>query len=175
MATPSSTSALPQSTLLPSRTALAGLLDGVAEPLLLFDDLGRLSFCNREAMRLLGAEPGLSVAQLEAVLGAFCRRFEGHYLDGLIGSWPQVREEYVRRSPLSWCTDIDVPALILQGSADIVVPPGGSRAMATSLLQLGRDVEYHEFPGEGHGWRRRATVRDSMMLTERFLERVLSR
>ena len=70
MATPSSTSALPQSTLLPSRTALAGLLDGVAEPLLLFDDLGRLSFCNREAMRLLGAEPGLTAAQLEAVLGA---------------------------------------------------------------------------------------------------------
>ena len=35
------------------------LLDGVDEPLLLFDDLGRLSFGNRAAMRLLGAEPGL--------------------------------------------------------------------------------------------------------------------
>ncbi|HMO46112.1 MAG TPA: PAS domain S-box protein [Rubrivivax sp.] len=56
--------------LLPPRTALASLLDGVAEPLLLFDDLGRTSFCNREAMRLLGAEPGLSVVQLETVLGA---------------------------------------------------------------------------------------------------------
>jgi len=60
----------PPSALLPSRAALAGLLDGVAEPLLLFDDLGRVSFCNREAMRLLGAEPGLSVVQLEAALGA---------------------------------------------------------------------------------------------------------
>ncbi len=60
----------PPPALLPSRTALASLLDGVAEPLLLFDDLGRASFCNREAMRLLGAEPGLSVVQLEAVLGA---------------------------------------------------------------------------------------------------------
>ena len=123
---------------------------------------------------LAGAAVSFGVCDLVA-LQESTYRFEGHYLDGLIGSWPQVREEYVRRSPLSWCTDIDVPALILQGSADIVVPPGGSRAMATSLLQLGRDVEYHEFPGEGHGWRRSATVRDSMMLTERFLERVLSR
>ena len=50
------------------RAALASLLDGVDEPLLLFDDLGRLSFCNRAAMRTLGAEPGLTTAQLAAVL-----------------------------------------------------------------------------------------------------------
>ncbi len=59
----------PPSALLPSRAALASLLDGVDEPLLLFDDLGRLSFCNRAAMRTLGAEPGLTTAQLAAVLG----------------------------------------------------------------------------------------------------------
>ena len=59
----------PPSALLPSRTALASLLDGVDEPLLLFDDLGRLNFCNRAAMRGLGAEPGLATAQLAAVLG----------------------------------------------------------------------------------------------------------
>ena len=38
--------------------------------MLLFDDLGRLSFCNRAAMRALGAEPGLSTRQLAAALGA---------------------------------------------------------------------------------------------------------
>ena len=57
------------SALLPSRAALATLLDGVDEPLLLFDDLGSLSFCNRAAMRLLGAEPGLSATQLDMMLG----------------------------------------------------------------------------------------------------------
>ena len=60
----------PPSALLPSRAALASLLDSIDEPLLLFDDLGRLNFCNRAAMRSLGAEPGLSPAQLAAVLGA---------------------------------------------------------------------------------------------------------
>jgi PAS domain S-box-containing protein len=59
----------PPSALLPSRAALATLLDGVDDPLLLFDDLGRLSFGNRAAMRTLGAEPGLGVAQLQAMLG----------------------------------------------------------------------------------------------------------
>ena len=59
----------PPSALLPSRAALASLLDGVDDPLLLFDDLGRSSFCNRAAMRALGAEPGLGAAQLAAVLG----------------------------------------------------------------------------------------------------------
>ena len=65
----SSTADLPPSALMPSRAALASLLDGVDEPLLLFDDLGRLSFCNRAAMRNLGAEPGLAGKQLAAVLG----------------------------------------------------------------------------------------------------------
>ena len=60
----------PPSALLPSRAALATLLDAVDDPLLLFDDLGRMSFCNRAAMRALGAEPGLSTRQLAAALGA---------------------------------------------------------------------------------------------------------
>ena len=59
----------PPSALLPSRAALATLLDAIDDPLLLFDDLGRLSFCNRAAMRTLGAEPGLGVAQLQPMLG----------------------------------------------------------------------------------------------------------
>jgi len=54
---------------LPSRSALAALLDGADEPLLLFDALARLSFCNRAAMRALGAEPGPGVAQLAPLLG----------------------------------------------------------------------------------------------------------
>ncbi|MCU0966227.1 MAG: PAS domain-containing protein, partial [Burkholderiaceae bacterium] len=65
----SSTAESPPSALLPPRAALATLLDAVDDPLLLFDDLGRLSFGNRAAMRALGAEPGLGVAQLQPVLG----------------------------------------------------------------------------------------------------------
>ncbi len=59
----------PPSALLPSRAALATLLDGVDDALLLFDELGSLSFCNRAAMRLLGAEPGLAAEEGVAMLG----------------------------------------------------------------------------------------------------------
>ncbi len=55
--------------MLPSRAALATLLDGADDALLLIDDLGNLSFCNRAAMRRLRAEPGQSSAQMAAVLG----------------------------------------------------------------------------------------------------------
>ena len=48
----------PPSALQPSRAALAALLDGIDDALLLVDDVGNLSFCNRAAMRRLGAEPG---------------------------------------------------------------------------------------------------------------------
>jgi dipeptidyl aminopeptidase/acylaminoacyl peptidase len=32
-------------------------------------------------------------------------------------------------------------------------------------------VEYHEYAGEGHGWRRGATVVDELERIERFLTR----
>jgi hypothetical protein len=65
MPTRSSIAQSPPSALLPSRAALATLLDAAEDPLLLFDDLGRLSFGNRAAMRALGAEPGLGVVNTE--------------------------------------------------------------------------------------------------------------
>ena len=68
------------SALLPSRAALAALLDGTDEPLLLFDDLGQLSFCNRAAMRQLRAEPGQGASQLQAVLGTAAAAWLGELL-----------------------------------------------------------------------------------------------
>ncbi|MEO7854860.1 MAG: PAS domain S-box protein [Rubrivivax sp.] len=55
---------------MPSRATLAALLDGAGEPLLLFDDLGQLAFCNQAAMRQLRVEPGQGAAQLLEALGA---------------------------------------------------------------------------------------------------------
>jgi PAS domain S-box-containing protein len=54
----------------PSRAGMAALLDAVDDALLLVDAVGNLGFCNRAAMRRLGAEPGQGLAQLAPVLGA---------------------------------------------------------------------------------------------------------
>ena len=55
-------SLLPRPTSLPSNAQLTALLDGVDELLLLVDARQRLSFCNRRAHRLLGCEPGQTLA-----------------------------------------------------------------------------------------------------------------
>jgi PAS domain S-box-containing protein len=54
----------------PSRAGIAALLDAVDDALLLVDAVGNLGFCNRAAMRRLGAEPGQGLAQLVPTLGA---------------------------------------------------------------------------------------------------------
>ncbi len=49
---------------------MAALLDAVDDALLLVDAVGNLGFCNRAAMRQLGAEPGQGLAQLVPALGS---------------------------------------------------------------------------------------------------------
>lgn len=101
-------------------------------------------------------------------------RFEAHYLHNLIGPWPEDRVEYISRSPVSWSGEIDLPLLVLQGATDYVVPPQSWRRLATTLMTAGVDVEYHEYPDEGHGWKRDATIRDTLHLSERFVDRILA-
>lgn len=45
----------------------------------------------------------------------------------------------------------NLPAYILAGAGDTVVPPEHSRNMTAELRKLGCPVEYREYPGVGHG------------------------
>ena len=49
-------------------------------------------------------------------------RFEAHYLQSLIGVLPAAAERYGQRSPINHAAAIAAPLLVLQGSADRVVP-----------------------------------------------------
>jgi dipeptidyl aminopeptidase/acylaminoacyl peptidase len=55
-----------------------------------------------------------------------------------------------------------------------VVPPEQSRLIATKLKARGIDVALHEFAGEGHGFRRAATIAAVLKAELAFLRRVLS-
>ncbi len=46
---------------------------------------------------------------------------------------------------------LNLPAYILSGAADVVVPPEHSRQMADQMRAQGCTVEYREYPGVGHG------------------------
>jgi dipeptidyl aminopeptidase/acylaminoacyl peptidase len=98
-------------------------------------------------------------------------RFEKHYLDSIVGPLPEAVDRYRAHSPLSVVEQITAPLLILQGDADVVVPPAQSQMIADRLRALGRTVELHMYAGEGHGWGKPETVIDELERTEDFLRR----
>jgi len=54
-----------------------------------------------------------------------------------------------------------------------VVPPEQSRMIVTRLKSRGIDVAYHEFAGEGHGFRKAETIVAVLEAELAFLQRVL--
>ncbi|WP_408744696.1 prolyl oligopeptidase family serine peptidase [Acetobacter fabarum] len=99
-------------------------------------------------------------------------KFEARYLDGLVGPWPESEAVYVARSPLSVASRIRAPVLLLQGMEDKVVPPSQAHAMAAALRTAGTPCTLHEFPGEGHGFRQEATIRQAWTMELAFYGRV---
>ncbi|WP_230975533.1 prolyl oligopeptidase family serine peptidase [Acetobacter garciniae] len=99
-------------------------------------------------------------------------KFESRYLDGLIGPWPQAESLYLARSPLSVAARISAPVLLLQGMEDKVVPPSQAHAMARALHAVGTPCHLREFPGEGHGFRKEATIRTALEEELAFYGRV---
>ena len=67
------------------------------------------------------------------------------------------------------------PLLVLQGADDVVVPANITRAYVERLCARGAHVEYHEYEGEGHGWRRPDTVADELARATAFLAGLGSR
>ncbi len=103
--------------------------------------------------------------------------FERHYIAKLMGPQGGDNSELYRdRSPITFVTDVREPVLILQGEEDIVCHPSQMAMMFDALKRAGKDVEYHTYPGEGHGWRRFATLVDDAKRVDDFLTRkVLNR
>jgi dipeptidyl aminopeptidase/acylaminoacyl peptidase len=98
-------------------------------------------------------------------------RFEAHYLHSVVGPLPASASTYRDRSPITVADQIRSPLLILQGGADVVVPPAQSQAIADRLRALGRTVELQMYEGEGHGWARPDTIIDELERIESFLRR----
>jgi hypothetical protein len=57
---------------------------------------------------------------------------------------------------------VEIPALILQGTADQIVMPPSQRKFAASLCQLGNHVTYISYPAVDHPNIRRASFRDTI-------------
>jgi len=128
-------------------------------------------------LRALTMHPGLfraglcfyGISELFA-LARDTHKFEAHYLDSLLGALPGAAAVYRERSPLQMADRITSPLIVFQGAEDRVVPPAQSELIVASLRTRGVPVEYHLFPGEGHGFRERANLRAALEAMERFLQ-----
>jgi len=100
-------------------------------------------------------------------------KFESRYLDQLVGAYPEERDLYIQRSPLSHADRIKSPVIIFQGEEDAIVPPSQSEAIYQSLLERGIPTAYLLYPGEQHGFRKAENIRRTYEAQLYFFSKVL--
>jgi dipeptidyl aminopeptidase/acylaminoacyl peptidase len=100
-------------------------------------------------------------------------KFEGDYLDWLIGDPEGDAERYAARTPLLHADNIRVPVIFFQGELDAVVVPQQTRDMVAALEHNGIPVEAHYYPDERHGFRRAANQAHALEQEWTFYRRVM--
>ena len=98
------------------------------------------------------------IADIEMLMGD-SHKFESRYETRLLGEDPEV---WRARSPIHSVDQIDVPVALFQGLDDKVVPPTQAVVVAEALASRGIPHVHVEYEGEGHGFRKAATVIHSL-------------
>lgn len=111
------------------------------------------------------------VSDLEA-LAKDTHKFESHYLDRLVGPYPERRDIYLERSPIHFTEKLSCPVIIMQGLEDKIVPPNQAEMMVNALKQKGLPVAYLTFAGEQHGFRKASTIKRSLEAELYFYSRI---
>jgi dipeptidyl aminopeptidase/acylaminoacyl peptidase len=99
--------------------------------------------------------------------------FESRYLDSLVGPYPERKDLYIKRSPLTHADNLTSPLIIFQGAEDMIVPPSQSRAFRDVLIRKNIKYKYFEFDGEAHGFRQSTTIRTCAIEELKFYGEVL--
>jgi dipeptidyl aminopeptidase/acylaminoacyl peptidase len=101
-------------------------------------------------------------------------KFESEYLTGLLGALPEASEKWRTRSPLRKVQQIEDPLVIFHGAEDKVVPIDQADQMVSILKEQSKDIVYHTYPNEGHGWRHPENIEHFYNETLSFLiERIV--
>lgn len=100
-------------------------------------------------------------------------KFEGDYLDWLIGDPVQDADRYKARTPLLHADNIRVPVIFFQGELDAVVPPEQTRAMLQALQANGIRAEGHFYANERHGFRQAANLEHALQEEWQFYRQII--
>ncbi|WP_416427205.1 S9 family peptidase [Pseudomonas sp. App30] len=106
-------------------------------------------------------------------LGKATHKFEGDYLDWLIGDPQRDAARYRARTPLLHAGSIKAPVIFFQGELDAVVVPQQTRDMLKALQDNGLPAEAHFYPDERHGFRKAANLAHALEQEWGFYRRVM--
>ena len=95
-------------------------------------------------------------------LDADTHKFESRYNNDLLGPVETREALYLERSPLHHAQRVACPVIFFQGLDDKVVPPAQSESMVAALRARGVPVVYLPFEGEGHGFRKKESLRRAL-------------
>ena len=96
------------------------------------------------------------------------------YLLRELGDPATVPDLYRDRSPLTHVAKIRAPLLLLQGANDPRVPRSEAQLMVDALRKAGKTFEEHIYEGEGHGFRTRENLIDSLRRATEWFDRYLA-
>ena len=113
------------------------------------------------------------VSDLEA-LATDTHKFESHYLDSLIGPYPEKRDLYVQRSPIHFTNRLSCPIIFFQGLDDKIVPPDQAVKMFEAVRSKGILTAYVAFEGEQHGFRKAENIRRALDAELYFYSKVFN-
>ncbi len=101
-------------------------------------------------------------------------KFESHYLDSLVGPWPEAADTYRARSPVHHTHRLACPMIFFQGGKDLVVPPNQSQMMVDALDAKGISHAYVFYPDEGHEFRDAHNIAHALRAEYQFFCRVFA-
>jgi dipeptidyl aminopeptidase/acylaminoacyl peptidase len=89
-------------------------------------------------------------------------KFESHYLDTLVGPYPERADLYRDRSAVNFADGLDCPVILFQGLEDKVVPPAQAEEFVAVCKKKNLPYAYVAFEGEQHGFRQAKNIRRSI-------------
>ena len=95
-------------------------------------------------------------------LASHTHKFESHYLDRLIGPYPESKFLYQQRSPINSSEQLNCPVIFFQGLEDRVVPKEQAEKMIEVLNKKALPVAAQYYADEQHGFRKAETIKQSL-------------
>jgi len=99
-------------------------------------------------------------------------KFEAHYIDTLIGPYPERADLYRDRSAINFADNLTVPVILFQGLEDKVVPPSQAEEFVAVCQKKKLPYAYVAFEGEQHGFRQEKNIRRAIEGEMYFLSRI---